>query len=80
MPMGEKECFELGMHLGLIGNIVKDMPLSEFIAAVDRADTIMPIMDPTLWMQNHKKLDELKELAIALKVFQDVVKRKDASL
>ena len=34
----------------------------DLLDKINRADTMGPIMDPTLWMKNHGKMDEDKEM------------------
>jgi len=56
-----------------LAGLVKLMPLQDFIAAADHAETIGPFVDPTLFIQAGKKLAAIKYLARALKHFQDAV-------
>jgi hypothetical protein len=67
---------EIQAQLLLIVGVVAEMPLQEFIVAGERAQSIGPYIDPTLWRQSHKKLDAVMELAISLRVFQMVIERQ----
>lgn len=58
-----------------IGSLVKGLPLDEFIAAIDHADSIGPILDPTLWMRGNKEMMKIRDLAAGLRDFQTVVNK-----
>ena len=58
-----------------IGSLVKDLHLDEFIAAIDHADSIGPILDPTLWMRGNKEMMKIRDLAAGLRDFQTVVNK-----
>lgn len=58
-----------------IGSLVKDLHLVEFIAAIDHADSIGPILDPTLWMRGNKEMMKIRDLAAGLRDFQIVVNK-----
>ena len=57
----------------LLGSAVKDLNLDDFIAEIDRADTIGPILDPTAWINGRETMYQIRQLAVALKGFQKVV-------
>lgn len=58
----------------LIARLVHDMDwLGEHVNSQSRADTLGPILDPTAWMHNHKKLDQDHEIAAALLKLQDAI-------
>ena len=48
-------------YAGLIAGF--DIP--GLIEAIDKADALGPILDPTLWMQNHKAMDDNRALLAA---------------
>ena len=58
-----------------IGSLIKGLPLDEFIAAIDHADSIGPILDPTLWMRGNKEMMKIRDLAAGLRDFQTVVNK-----
>ncbi len=64
-----------GQLLAIV-SIVAEMPLQEFIAAGERAQSIGPFIDPTLWQKGTKQLDGVMRLAIALRVFQMEMERQ----
>lgn len=47
-----------------------DEALTRYIEAASRADTIAPILDPTLWMKGSKKNDCFLKIARALVTFR----------
>lgn len=67
----ERELYEsTQMQIIQIARLVKDLPLGEFIGAIDTADSIGPVVDPTLWMRGHEKMDMIRKAAVALNKFQ----------
>jgi hypothetical protein len=47
-----------------------DEALKRYIEAASRADTVAPILDPTLWMKGSKKNDCFLKIARALVTFR----------
>jgi len=43
------------------------------LGEMGRADTIGPILDPTLWMKGHRQMDIQREIAQAALTFQTKV-------
>lgn len=67
----DREEFEvISQQLLMFGNLVKDMELDKYIQAIDRADAVGPIMDPTLWRKAHEKTAILKQMAEGLNKFK----------
>lgn len=54
----------------ILGNLMEGMPLDEFLQAIDRVETVGPIVDPTLWMKGHRNMDKIKRIATAARAFQ----------
>lgn len=50
---------------------LRGLRLEEFIQAADRADTLGPLMDPTLYRQAGPRLGMVLAMAQAAKVFRD---------
>ena len=73
--MTNEEYLKVQEQIVLLSNLVKAMPLKEFIEAADRADTIGPFVDPTLWRDAQKNLAVIMELARGLMTFQEKVQR-----
>lgn len=50
---------------------VKTYDLDQFISAINKSETVGPILDPTSFMAAQDKLKIIKKLAIGLKDFQN---------
>lgn len=46
----------------LVGSMLAQYDLPELLQAIDRADTVGPMLDPTLWIKKHGAMDEDKRL------------------
>ncbi|HEX6826590.1 MAG TPA: hypothetical protein VF077_09780 [Nitrospiraceae bacterium] len=69
--MNEADFHMVTQQLLMVGNLVKDLKLSEYINAINRADSIAPIIDPTLWKKGHQKTAILQKMARGLMMFQE---------
>ena len=59
----------------MIAEMVKEMPLADAVNAANRAETLGPLLDPTLSIQKRKALSEDKEMLEALwGVQQEVIR------
>lgn len=47
--------------------LVKDVNFLAFLQKIDEAETLGPLMDPSLWLRAHKALDRVKEAAIRVR-------------
>lgn len=60
-----------------------NLDLRRFIRMIDHADAVGPILDPSLWMQGHSKMSEIREIALAFLnvqgVLQDILARNAAA-
>lgn len=71
-------------HLLLIGRLVAEMPLQEFVEAIDRAESFTPFFDPTLYQQYladpHAREDNrtLVKLAQLLVSYQTIIRELKA--
>ena len=66
-----KEQYAQTQHTILtLAEIVRDLPLSEFLQAIRRADAIGPIVDPSLWIKGQEKMHEIERMAEGLRRFQ----------
>jgi hypothetical protein len=54
----------------LICALIRVLPLAEFLDAISRAETIGPILDPTLYRQAGHKMETIKIHADALRQAQ----------
>lgn len=60
----------------LAGMIVQDhLDLAAFVARAERSDAIAPLLDPTLWIKGHSRLDAIKDLARAALAFRGAAKK-----
>jgi hypothetical protein len=58
----------------ILADLVRDLPLAEFLSAIARADSIGPIVDPTLWMRGHENMHKIEQMAAGLRKFQTAVR------
>ena len=68
--MDKAEFHMVSQQLLMLGKLVRELPLAEYMNAINRSDSVAPIIDPTLWMKGHKKTDILKKMAEGLLAFQ----------
>lgn len=54
----------------LIGRVLMDVPCQAMIDRMQMADTLGPMLDPTLWMRGHQPMNQQREALKALKAFQ----------
>ena len=72
----DREEYELIQNqIMLLGSAVKDLDLDGFISEIDHADTVGPFIDPTKWIQAHDTMDQIRDLAVGLKSFQNTVRK-----
>lgn len=67
--------------MGLVLNsarMLRILDLEGFVSACNRADSVGPIVDPTLWMKGHGDLDRCRRIAAAAKNFVTVVEEAAA--
>jgi hypothetical protein len=73
------EEYELTQELMInYGRIFAAMPIEDFLAKLERADTVGPFLDPSLWMRGHKAMDEIREIAKGALAFKKSVQRAEA--
>lgn len=53
--------------------MVQLLPLVDFLEAIDRAETLGPVIDPTLWTKSHKQLESIKRIAQGAGAFQRAI-------
>lgn len=76
MPeMSDAEYKMIQDQLVLFASMSKDLDLDGFIQKAEKADTVGPFIDPTLWTKANGKLRAIIDMAKALKTFQQTVKR-----
>jgi hypothetical protein len=68
--MDEANFCMVTQQLLMLGNLVKDLDLAEYINSIDRSDSVGPILDQTLWRKGHRKTQLLRKMAEGLLQFQ----------
>jgi hypothetical protein len=48
--------------VALLSSILLQHDIPELLAAIEHADAVGPLVDPTLWRNNHKKMAEDREI------------------
>ena len=74
--MTGEEYLQTQSQIMAMANIVTGIPLRKFITDAERADTIGPILDPTLWIRGHDNLATILDIARSLLRFQEVIVTK----
>lgn len=74
----EEDYIQTQQQIVLLAWMVKDMPLDAFLAAISLADSVGPLVDPTLYREAHLKMDAVREAAEALRGFQRVAAKQFA--
>jgi len=64
----------------LIARLIRDIPIPKFLQAIDRAESIGPIIDPTLWINNSGAMSEDKEMLQAAKPLWEWAQKVAASV
>jgi hypothetical protein len=57
----------------LIVTSVREMPLAEFLSAVDQAERDGPVQSPRMWTEGPEQLEKDRALAMALASLQRTV-------
>ena len=69
--MDKAQYLEVQQQLVHLAREVHDMPLGEFLLAIDHADTVGPLLNPSLWMRGQGQMMRFRNLAEALLSFQN---------
>lgn len=65
------EQFTVMQHqLGAFGNLARGLDLDGFIGMCDQCLAVAPLIDPSSFIRNHRKVEEWRDLAASLKPFQ----------
>lgn len=66
--------------LWALAELIEEAPLTEMIAAVELADTVGAVLDPTLYRKNaqalHEDLEMLRALGHVQRTLQDIRRRR----
>jgi len=65
--MSEQEYLQMQITMGVIFRQIKALPLDKVIPEVDRALTLGPLLDPTLYM---KKADDAQRWLRIMKIYR----------
>jgi hypothetical protein len=68
--MNEETYAETQTQIVLLAQLVRDLPLAEFITAARYSYDTGPIVDPSLWLKGSKQLANIIHLAETLRKFQ----------
>lgn len=74
--MDDKQYEATQRTLMILAMIVKDLDLEGFLARIEQAETLGPVLSPTLFMLAEGKMGDVRRLAEACKGFQDEVRRQ----
>ncbi len=74
--ISEEDYIQTQHSLITFASLVKDMLLADFINQANLAESIGPILDPTLYRKAGAQLNEVKALAESLLPFQNEIKRQ----
>ena len=76
MVMTDDEYQKTQDRLVIVAHSMLTLDLKGFLQRIERADSVGPILNPTLYRLGSGKLERVKRLAQAAKVFQDEVWRQ----
>jgi len=68
----EEEYLALQSQMFTVAGIVADWKIVQMLEAINTADSVGPLVDPSLWMRGHEHMDRVKQLVIAFKEVQSV--------
>ena len=61
------------IRLAALAAVVRDLDLDGFMERIYLTESMAPIIDPSLWIKESGKLEEVKKIALAAKDFQKAV-------
>lgn len=83
--MNDQEYQETQNALNLIARMISGLDLTGFLKRIDQADSIAPILDPTLYRDGAERMHAIKKLAQEAKRVQsafiemnEIVKNEEA--
>lgn len=81
MKLTEDQYMDVQNELLMLCSLMARLPLEEFLEDINRAETVGPIVDPTLYIQGREPLSQIKSLAEAAskvsQVYRDNLKSKE---
>jgi len=78
--MDDAEYLATQSSVMLLAKAVDGLPLAEFVNRINRAETLGPILDPTLYMKAGDGLRAIKRMAEAALDFQKEARKLKAEL
>lgn len=69
--MNGRDYMKTQMQMVKLGKMIQPLRIGEFLRAIANAETVAPVVDPTLFRKAQGNLTALKELAQALLVVQE---------
>jgi hypothetical protein len=74
--MTDEEYTQTQAQLILIAQLASQLDLDGFLERINQAETLAPILDPTLYMRGGQKLSQVKRLAQSLRPFQAEIRKQ----
>lgn len=74
--MTDEEYIQTQHQIILLAQFANDLDLDGFLNRISLAETLAPILDPTLYLRGGKKLHQIKLLALALQPFREEIRRQ----
>lgn len=71
----EEHIMQLQHSMSALAQLILPLPLSEYLTMVNRAETLGPIFDPTLYMKGAKSMREWSDLAQILYTAQKAINK-----
>ena len=53
-----------------IARLVRTLPLKKVLEAISKAEAVGPILDPTLYREGSRNMQDFKQLVVKLRAFQ----------
>ncbi len=66
-------------RVALVASMLADIDFAKLIRAIDHADAVGPILNPTLWRDRHKAMHEDRTLLVAAQNLVGKLKRPAVS-
>lgn len=66
----EEEYSNTQNQVVMLCNLIRELPLEEFIDVISRCESTAPILDPTLYIRGREHLECVKMMAVALRSAQ----------
>ena len=64
--MNQKTYLQTQTAIARLAEILSALPLEDFVAALETADSIGPFLDATAWIQAQGPMKEIREIALAM--------------